>query len=156
MEFLRNLLLLIQDQILGMRWLNQGIGLLLEKLGLDVTSRWGGSDLVDFLYSELFPTGAQPETSDALPWRWGEPDCRAAGHGDAVLFLFVDSALYWIYQRGAAVRRDVLISDFIADGGSGKFGFVNEYLRRKNRRAVCDHWFSDRGSRRDIDRKAAA
>ena len=39
MEFLRNLLLLIQDQILGMRWLNQGIGLLLEKLGLDVTSR---------------------------------------------------------------------------------------------------------------------
>ena len=43
MEFLQNLLSLIQDQILGMRWLNQGIGLLLEKLGLDVTSRWGGS-----------------------------------------------------------------------------------------------------------------
>lgn len=43
MEFLQNLLSLIQNQILGMRWLNQGIGLLLEKLGLDVTSRWGGS-----------------------------------------------------------------------------------------------------------------
>ena len=52
MEFLRNLLLLIQDQILGMRWLNQGIGLLLEKLGLDVTSRWGGS-VHFFLYDVI-------------------------------------------------------------------------------------------------------
>ena len=52
MEFLRNLLLLIQDQILGMRWLNQGIGLLLEKLGLDVTSRWGGS-MHFFLYDVI-------------------------------------------------------------------------------------------------------
>lgn len=52
MEFLRNLLSLIQDQILGMRWLNQGIGLLLEKLGLDVTSRWGGS-VHFFLYDVI-------------------------------------------------------------------------------------------------------
>ena len=52
MEFLRNLLLLIQDQILGMRWLNQGIGLLLEKLGLDVISRWGGS-VHFFLYDVI-------------------------------------------------------------------------------------------------------
>ena len=52
MEFLRNLLLLTQDQILGMRWLNQGIGLLLEKLGLDVTSRWGGS-VHFFLYDVI-------------------------------------------------------------------------------------------------------
>ena len=56
MEFLRNLLLLIQDQILGMRWLNQGIGLLLEKLGLDVTSRWGGSCL---LYTSPSPRDRQ-------------------------------------------------------------------------------------------------
>ena len=52
MEFLQNLLSLIQDQILGMRWLNQGIGLLLEKLGLDVTSRWGGS-VHFFLYDVI-------------------------------------------------------------------------------------------------------
>lgn len=52
MEFLQNLLSLIQNQILGMRWLNQGIGLLLEKLGLDVTSRWGGS-VHFFLYDVI-------------------------------------------------------------------------------------------------------
>ncbi len=52
MEFLQNLLSLIQDQILGMRWLNQGIGLLLEKLGLDATSRWGGS-VHFFLYDVI-------------------------------------------------------------------------------------------------------
>ena len=52
MEFLQNLLSLFQDQILGMRWLNQGIGLLLEKLGLDVTSRWGGS-VHFFLYDVI-------------------------------------------------------------------------------------------------------
>lgn len=52
MEFLQNLLSLIQDQILGMRWLNQGIGLLLGKLGLDVTSRWGGS-VHFFLYDVI-------------------------------------------------------------------------------------------------------
>ena len=52
MEFLQNLLSLIQDQILGMRWLNQGIGLLLEKLGLDATSRWCGS-VHFFLYDVI-------------------------------------------------------------------------------------------------------
>lgn len=79
------------------------------------------ADLVDFLYSELFPTGAQSENSDALPWRWGEPDCRAAGHSDAVLFLFVDSALYWIYQRGGCplgVTFSFLISSPMVDLGS--------------------------------------
>lgn len=33
----------IQDQILGMKWLNEFIGFTLEKLGLDVSSKLGGS-----------------------------------------------------------------------------------------------------------------
>ena len=33
----------IQNQILGMKWLNDGIGTLLTTLGLDVSSRTGGS-----------------------------------------------------------------------------------------------------------------
>ena len=39
----------IQDQILGMKWLNAAIGKALSVLGLDTASRWGGS-IQFFLY----------------------------------------------------------------------------------------------------------
>ena len=42
----------IQDQLLGMKWLNEIIGAGLSALGLDVTSRWGGS-IQFFLYDTL-------------------------------------------------------------------------------------------------------
>ena len=32
-----------QNQLLGMEWLNNVIGLLLTKIGVDISSRWGGS-----------------------------------------------------------------------------------------------------------------
>ena len=35
--------LFIQNQVLGMRWLSAGLGWLLTRLGLDITSRLGGS-----------------------------------------------------------------------------------------------------------------
>ena len=43
MQILRSLWLFIQDQVLGMKWLNVLIGDLLSLLGLDTTSRLGGS-----------------------------------------------------------------------------------------------------------------
>ena len=43
MQTFRSLWLFIQDQILGMKWLNALIGDLLSLLGLDTTSRLGGS-----------------------------------------------------------------------------------------------------------------
>ena len=42
----------IQNQLLGMEYLNQSIGLLLSKAGVDLSSRWGGS-LQFFLYDTL-------------------------------------------------------------------------------------------------------
>ena len=39
----------LQDQVLGMKWLNAVIGSGLSALGLDITSRWGGS-IRFFLY----------------------------------------------------------------------------------------------------------
>jgi len=42
----------IQNQILGMKWLNAVIGSLLSALGLDVASRWGGS-VQFFLYDVI-------------------------------------------------------------------------------------------------------
>jgi len=42
----------IQNQILGMKWLNGLIGSLLTSFGLDVSSRWGGSAQF-FLYDVI-------------------------------------------------------------------------------------------------------
>lgn len=42
----------IQDEILGMKWLNRLIGLLLEKMGLDISGRIGGSVLF-FIYDTI-------------------------------------------------------------------------------------------------------
>lgn len=49
MEVLRAVWLFIQNQVLGMKWLNEVIGNGLSSLGLDTTSRWGGS-IQFFLY----------------------------------------------------------------------------------------------------------
>ena len=42
----------IQDQVLGMQWLNEGIGVCLSALGLDISGRIGGS-IQFFLYDVL-------------------------------------------------------------------------------------------------------
>lgn len=42
----------IQNQILGMKWLNEVIGSLLQTLGIDIASRWGGS-IQFFLYDVI-------------------------------------------------------------------------------------------------------
>jgi len=47
-----NVWVFIQNQILGMKWLNQVIGSLLSALGLDLASRWGGS-VQFFLYDVI-------------------------------------------------------------------------------------------------------
>lgn len=43
MNFIQSILLFIQDQILGMKWLNESIGMLLSIFGLDINNRVGGS-----------------------------------------------------------------------------------------------------------------
>ena len=52
MEVLRSIWLFIQDQVLGMKWLNAVINSGLSALGLDTTSRWGGS-IQFFLYDVI-------------------------------------------------------------------------------------------------------
>ena len=42
----------IQDQILGMKWLNELIGIVLTNLGLDIGSKLGGS-LQFFIYDVI-------------------------------------------------------------------------------------------------------
>lgn len=52
MEILKSVFLFLQDQILGMKWLNSLIGNLLSLVGLDVTTRFGGS-IQFFLYDVI-------------------------------------------------------------------------------------------------------
>ena len=52
METIHSVWNLIQNQILGMKWLNEGIGNGLTALGLDVTTRWVGS-IRFFLYDTM-------------------------------------------------------------------------------------------------------
>lgn len=52
MEILKGIGLFLQDQVLGMKWLNEVIGNMLSLFGLDVTSRIGGS-VQFFLYDVI-------------------------------------------------------------------------------------------------------
>lgn len=52
MSVVQNILLFFQNQILGMKWLNEAIGKLLTGIGVDLSSRFGGS-LQFFLYDTV-------------------------------------------------------------------------------------------------------
>lgn len=52
MDYLHSFWLVIQDQVLGMKWLNTVIGNGLSAVGLDTASRWGGS-IQFFLYDVI-------------------------------------------------------------------------------------------------------
>lgn len=52
MEALRSIWLFIQDQVLGMKWLNVVIGNGLSAVGLDTSTRWGGS-IQFFIYDVI-------------------------------------------------------------------------------------------------------
>ena len=52
MEVLRSIWIFIQDQVLGMKWLNAVIGNGLSAVGLDTSTRWGGS-IQFFIYDVI-------------------------------------------------------------------------------------------------------
>lgn len=52
MEVLRSFWMFLQDQVLGMKWLNAMIGNVLSAVGFDMSSRWGGS-IRFFLYDMI-------------------------------------------------------------------------------------------------------
>lgn len=52
MEAVKNIWDIFQNQILGMRWLNQALGSLLQSIGIDVTTALGGS-FQFFLYDTI-------------------------------------------------------------------------------------------------------
>lgn len=139
----------IQNQILGMKWLNGLIGRGLSALGLDVGTRLGGS-VQFFIYDVMkitillctlifvisyiqsyFP----PERSKRILGRFhgmgGEYGLCIAWYGDPLLLLLLHSPFHGLHQRRAASWRDLLLFDFLTYGGPGKSCAAHEHFRRK-------------------------
>ena len=68
MEILHSIWQFIQNQILGMKWLNEVIGIGLSNLGIDTTSRWGGS-IQFFVYDVIKIMSHQSYTHKILTGR---------------------------------------------------------------------------------------
>ena len=128
----------LQDQLLGMKWLNALIGNGLEAMGIDTGGRIGGSIqffvydvlkitvllcvlifLISYLQSFFPPERSQPHFGPVSRNR-GQRGFCAPGNGDTVLLLLLHSAVYGIYQCGIAAGGDVFFSHLLADGGLGK------------------------------------
>ena len=137
---------LFQEQILGMRWLNEWLGRGLSVLGLDIHGRLGGS-VQFFLYDSLkitvllcvlifsisyiqsyFPPERSKHILGRLHGVGANLVLRPAGDGDALLLLLVHPAVHRFYQRGAAPGRHLFLSDLLADGGLGQSGAADEHL----------------------------
>ena len=134
----------IQDQVLGMKWLNELLGIGLSALGLDVNGRIGGS-VQFFIYDVLKITVL------LCGLIVGEHHLRSAGNSDPLLLLFLYPAVHRFYQCGTSLGCDVLLFDFITDGRFRKSCLVNEHFRCKSGDRLCDPWACDRGDRRHHD-----
>ena len=159
----------IQAQVLGMKWLNELIGIWLSALGLDVKERIGGS-VQFFIYDVLkitvllcvlifiisyiqsyFP----PERSKRILGRfhgiWANIISALLGTVTPFLLLLIYPAVHRFYQCGTSLGRHVLLFNFITDGRFRKFCLVNEHIRCKSGDYLCDPWACYRSCRRHHD-----
>ena len=164
----------IQTQLLGMQWLSDLVGTGLERMGLDLTSRLGGSiqfflydvgenlavacdtDLCGFLRAKLFSAAAQPPDLGAVPGIAGQCVWGTAGDGDPLLLLFFHSAVYGLYGSGDPAGGDLFLPDLLSHGGLGQPGAADEYFRRPRGGDLCGGGTGHCGMRRHPDSEAAS
>ena len=123
----------LQDQILGMKWLNSAIGSLLSALGLDISSRLGGS-LQFFLYDVIKITILLCALIFLIsyiqsyfpPERSKKSSAASTALGPTVSPLFwallppsapvSHSPVHGFHQRWPAAGRHLLLSDLLPHG----------------------------------------
>ena len=134
MQTLKSVWDFFQNEILGMKWLNQLIGNLLEACGLSTETRLGGS-VQFFIYDTIkimFLLGVliliisyiqsyfPPERTKKILGRFRGIGANIIacpfGNGYAVLFVFIYSFIYRFYQCRAAAGCYVFLSNFFAYG----------------------------------------
>ena len=146
-----------QNQILGMKWINQAIGSGLSALGLDISNRWIGS-LQFFVYDVIkitillclliffisyiqsyFP----PERSKKILGRFHGigANAIAALLGTVTPFCSCSSIPLFIGFTSAGLPLGVtfsfLISHFFPNGGFGLAATAYEHLRLENCGYIC-------------------
>ena len=148
----------IQNQLLGMQWLNAVVGSGLSALGLDTASRWGGS-VQFFLYDVIkitvllcvlifvisyiqsyFP----PERSKRILGRfhglWA--NTIAALLGTVTPFCSCSSIPLFIgfTSAGLPLGGDLFLPDLLPHGGFGKSGAAHEHFRGEGCGDLCHPW----------------
>lgn len=158
----------IGDQILGMKWLNELIGMGLSALGLDITSRVGGSaqfylyDVIKItvllcfliLFISYIQSYFPPERSKKLLGRfhgiWA--NIIAALLGTVTPFCSCSSIPLFIGFTSAGLPLGVtFLFDFLTDGRFRKPAFIDQYIWMGYRRGLCDRRPCNRGSWRHVN-----
>ena len=132
MEILKSVWDFFQNEVLGMGWLSRLISTILNACGLDTTSRVGGSIQffiyhknyatawsVNFnylVYSKLLPTRKNKKDTWQVSRNMGKHYRSLAWYSDTVLFLFLYSVVYWLYEFRITPWCNFLIPYFFTNG----------------------------------------
>ena len=145
METIRTVWFFIQNQILGMKWLNQLIQQLLEGLGLNTSSRLGGAVLfflydtikILILHPELFPSGAHQKNHWQIPRSGRQHLGSSARNGHPLLLLFLHSVVHRVHQCRSATGGHLLLPDFLPAGRPRLPDFADECVWRQGCSGLC-------------------
>ncbi len=133
MKTIEAIWLFLQDQILGMKWLNTLIGDGLSAMGLDINSQLGSSvqffiyDVIKItvllclliFFISIIQSYFPPERSKKILGKFHGIKANilsAAGYRYTILFMFINSLVYWLYKCRTAFRRYLFISYIFSNG----------------------------------------
>ena len=169
MEKLKLMFQFLQEQILGMKWMNELIGKGLSVLGVDIQGRVGGS-IQFFLYDVIkitillcllifiisyiqsyFP----PERSKKILGRFHGIWANIISALLGTVTPFCSCSSIPIFKCRIAAWSNIFVFDIFTDGRFGKFGIVDEHLWRENCICLCYLRTCDCGNRRYAYRKNA-
>ena len=124
----------IQEQILGMKWLNVLIGNLLNTLGLDTTEKIGGT-IQFFIYDVIkivvllctlifiisyiqsyFPPERTKKILGRFHGIWSKYHSSIAWNSNTILFLLINPAFYRFYKCRTSAWSNLFIFNIITYG----------------------------------------
>ena len=173
MEALKTVWNFIQDEVLGMNWLDRLLRAILNAVGLDTTGKIGSS-IHFFIYDTIkimvllgvliliisyiqsyFP----PERTKKILGRFHGIGANivAALLGTVTPFcsLLVHPVIYRLYKCGTSSRRNIFVPYFFTDGRSWQPCVADEYFRLEGCRTLCRTRSCHCCCRRHNNRKAA-
>lgn len=155
MEALKTVWDFIQNEVLGMSWLNRLISTILNACGLDTTEKIGGSVqffiydtikimvllgvlilIISYIQSYFPPERTKKNSRSFSRCRRKYHSC-IAWYCNAVLLLLIYPVVYRVYKCRFTAGRNIFIPDLLPDGRSWKPCTLNEYFRLESCRVIC-------------------